>query len=107
MTSLPSQVRAELHVPIKKKVGTYRHIVADFSAQAVINTYLTKAFPEDPIVGEEDAKDLRGEAGRALREKVVSLTNGVLSPEEQLTEEQVGQIKTGSLSRCSITQILH
>ncbi|KAI9322705.1 3',5'-bisphosphate nucleotidase [Dichotomocladium elegans] len=63
--------------------------VADFSAQAIINTYLHKAFPEDPIIGEEDSKDLRGDVGKVLREKVHALTNGVLSDNEQLSEEEI------------------
>ncbi|KAI9306826.1 3',5'-bisphosphate nucleotidase [Cunninghamella echinulata] len=63
--------------------------VADFSAQAIVNTYLEKAFPEDPIVGEEDSKDLRGEEGKILREKVFSLTNGILNDNEKLTEDQI------------------
>ena len=62
--------------------------MADFSAQAIINTYLNKAFPNDPIIGEEDSKDLRGDAGKVLREKVYSLTNGVLNDDEKLSEEQ-------------------
>jgi 3'(2'), 5'-bisphosphate nucleotidase len=33
--------------------------VADYASQAVINTVLSHAFPDDPIVGEEDASDLR------------------------------------------------
>ncbi|ORX47060.1 3',5'-bisphosphate nucleotidase [Hesseltinella vesiculosa] len=63
--------------------------VADFSAQAIVNTYLTQSFPEDPIVGEEDSKDLRGDVGKILREKVFSLTNGVLDAQEKLTEDQI------------------
>ncbi|KAG0165975.1 hypothetical protein DFQ28_008043 [Apophysomyces sp. BC1034] len=63
--------------------------VADFSAQAIVNTYLYKHFPNDPIVGEEDSKDLRGDAGKILREKVHSLTNGVLNAEEKLSEEEI------------------
>ncbi|KAG2218951.1 hypothetical protein INT45_004643 [Circinella minor] len=63
--------------------------VADFSAQAIINTYLHKAFPNDPIIGEEDSKDLRGDEGKVLREKVHSLTNGVLDDSEKLSEEQI------------------
>ncbi|KAI8381033.1 3',5'-bisphosphate nucleotidase [Radiomyces spectabilis] len=63
--------------------------VADFSAQAIVNTYLEKAFPQDPIVGEEDSKDLRGDSGKVLREKVHSLTNGVLSADEQLSEDAI------------------
>jgi 3'-phosphoadenosine 5'-phosphosulfate (PAPS) 3'-phosphatase len=58
----------------KKKVG-------DFSAQAVINTILSQAFPEDPIVGEEDATDLRApnEASRALCARVVELADDILA----------------------------
>ncbi|KAI8097700.1 3',5'-bisphosphate nucleotidase [Halteromyces radiatus] len=65
--------------------------VADFSAQAIVNTYLQKAFPQDPIIGEEDSKDLRGEEGRILREKVHALTNGVLQDNEKLSEDQILQ----------------
>ncbi|KAI9461539.1 3',5'-bisphosphate nucleotidase [Russula earlei] len=75
--------------------------VADYSAQAVINTILSNAFPNDPIVGEEDASDLRrrprqGGGGRAapnaenetndddddgalLRARVVQLADDVLA----------------------------
>ena len=66
--------------------------VADFSAQAIVNTYLKHDFPADPIVGEEDSKDLQGEQGKVLREKVYSLTNGVLSGDEKLSEQQVRRI---------------
>jgi len=56
--------------------------VADYSAQAVINTILSQAFPDDPIVGEEDAADLRApndETSLALRARVVELADGVLA----------------------------
>ncbi|KAJ2493803.1 3'(2'),5'-bisphosphate nucleotidase [Coemansia sp. RSA 2050] len=49
--------------------------VADFGAQAVVNHILERHFPDDPVVGEEDSKDLQGEAGRVLREKVTELVN--------------------------------
>lgn len=65
-------------------------LVGDFSAQAVINTILHKSFPEDPIVGEEDSKDLRGEEGRQMREKVLELANSGL--DQALTEELVRSI---------------
>ncbi|GES81912.1 3(2),5-bisphosphate nucleotidase HAL2 [Rhizophagus clarus] len=35
--------------------------IADYSAQAVVNTILYNSFPNDPIVGEEDSGDLRDE----------------------------------------------
>ncbi|CAG8715628.1 336_t:CDS:2 [Funneliformis caledonium] len=52
--------------------------VADFSAQAVVNTILYHSFPNDPIIGEEDTKDLRVESGKELRAKIHSLTNSIL-----------------------------
>lgn len=76
-------------------------VVADFSAQAIVNTYLKDHFPEDPIVGEEDSKDLQGDEGKTLREKVFSLTNGVLSDSEKLSEQQVswcGKASQGTVS---------
>ena len=60
--------------------------VADFSAQAVVNTILMREFPNDPIVGEEDSKDLRAPEGATLREKVIELANSVL-PTPRTAEE--------------------
>lgn len=56
--------------------------MADYSAQAVINTILSQAFPDDPIVGEEDATDLRkpnNEASQALCARVVQLADDILA----------------------------
>ena len=39
----------------------FRNAVADYAAQAVVNAVLADAFPNDPIVGEEDSADLRKE----------------------------------------------
>jgi len=44
--------------------------VADFASQAVVCQRLERAFPADPIVGEEDAHELRGNEP-ALRDSVV------------------------------------
>ncbi|KAF9074587.1 hypothetical protein BDP27DRAFT_1214106 [Rhodocollybia butyracea] len=52
--------------------------VGDYSAQAVISSMLHCAFPEDPIVGEEDAAELRAEAGATLRGRIVELANEAL-----------------------------
>ncbi|KAI1782110.1 hypothetical protein LXA43DRAFT_1187876 [Ganoderma leucocontextum] len=38
--------------------------VGDCFAQAVVNTILDRTFPDDPIVDEEDAADLRAESGK-------------------------------------------
>lgn len=85
----------------KKKVG-------DFSAQAVINTILSQAFPEDPIVGEEDATDLRvpNEASQALCARVVELADDILaqpprpaashpSPSSSPDSSDIGNIEEG------------
>ncbi|KAI9457230.1 3',5'-bisphosphate nucleotidase [Lactarius psammicola] len=55
--------------------------VADFAAQAVINTVLSHAFPDDAIVGEEDSADLRAATPEsdALRTRVVELADDVLA----------------------------
>ncbi|ELU38743.1 3',5'-bisphosphate nucleotidase [Rhizoctonia solani AG-1 IA] len=67
--------------------------VGDIGAQAVVNTILSKAFPDDPIVGEEDAGDLRDntDKARSLRERVIQLANGTLSPPPTLEELKTGQ----------------
>ncbi|KAE9401232.1 carbohydrate phosphatase [Gymnopus androsaceus JB14] len=45
--------------------------VGDYSAQAVISSMIHHAFPADPIVGEEDAADLRAETGAVLRSRIL------------------------------------
>lgn len=62
--------------------------VGDFSAQAVINTIITHAFPQDKIVGEEDAADMRQESGLALRNRIVELTNETLTAPLQPDEQE-------------------
>lgn len=88
-TSLPSLVKLSISERVALLDLIKNFIVADFSAQAIVNTCLEKYFPADPIVGEEDSKDLQGDVGKPLREKVLSLTNGVLSDNEKLSEQQV------------------
>ncbi|KAH8105309.1 3(2),5-bisphosphate nucleotidase HAL2 [Cristinia sonorae] len=68
--------------------------VGDFSAQAVINTILSRAFPSDPIVGEEDAADLRGNA--ALRARIVELANKALAGDVQDGEKKEWGLGPGS-----------
>ena len=46
--------------------------VADFASQAVICKALAEAFPDDPIVGEEDAQELREPGNATLLDSVVS-----------------------------------
>jgi len=46
--------------------------IADYGAQAVVLEHLAKAFPEDPVVAEEDAAELKSEAQAAMRQRVVA-----------------------------------
>lgn len=55
--------------------------VGDYSAQAVISIILQHAFPDDPIVGEEDAAELRAESGEGMRNRIVELANEALTGE--------------------------
>lgn len=61
--------------------------VGDYSAQAVVNTILGHAFPDDRIVGEEDAADLRVESGLTLRNRIAELANETLTAPLQPGEE--------------------
>ncbi len=44
--------------------------VADFASQALVCRALQDAFPDDPVIGEEDAAALRGEQGAGFRARV-------------------------------------
>jgi 3'(2'), 5'-bisphosphate nucleotidase len=46
--------------------------VADFGAQAVVTSILRETFPDIPMVGEEDAAELRDPANSELKDKVVA-----------------------------------
>ncbi|PKI82509.1 3'(2'),5'-bisphosphate nucleotidase [Malassezia vespertilionis] len=58
--------------------------IGDYSAQAAVNYVLSRAFPQDGIVGEETADDLRTMEGVELRAKVTSLVNEALQKHEQV-----------------------
>ncbi|KAH7927500.1 3(2),5-bisphosphate nucleotidase HAL2 [Leucogyrophana mollusca] len=58
--------------------------VGDYAAQAVVNIILKRAFPDDPIVGEEDADDLKKDP--ALTKRVVELANEALQADLGLGE---------------------
>jgi 3'(2'), 5'-bisphosphate nucleotidase len=46
--------------------------VADFAVQALVAHRLAEAFPDDPLVAEEDTAALRGSAGRTTLESVLA-----------------------------------
>jgi 3'(2'), 5'-bisphosphate nucleotidase len=51
--------------------------VADFGAQALICEHLQAAFPDDPIVGEEDTALLHRDENRELRDMVIRRVNAI------------------------------
>jgi HAL2 family 3'(2'),5'-bisphosphate nucleotidase len=51
--------------------------VADFASQAVVCATLERALPGDPVVGEEDAGELRSAAQERLRSEVVAQVDSV------------------------------
>lgn len=60
--------------------------VADFASQALICRTLQLAFPDDPVIGEEGAAELRAADGADFLQRVVAECNGVGVP---ATSEQV------------------
>lgn len=76
--------------------------VADYSAQAVVNSIIATYFPSDQIVGEEDANHLRSE-GKDLVQRIVSLVNSGLdsnrTQEEVLDDIDRGDSAGGSKGR--------
>jgi 3'(2'), 5'-bisphosphate nucleotidase len=51
--------------------------VADFGSQALIISHVLQAFPNEPIVGEEEASELRREDQVSLKETVMRLVNEI------------------------------
>jgi 3'(2'), 5'-bisphosphate nucleotidase len=60
--------------------------VADFGAQAVVSAHLMAAFPNLPLVGEEDSKLLRRKDNATLKQAVMKYAQGI-SP--HLSDSQV------------------
>jgi 3'(2'), 5'-bisphosphate nucleotidase len=50
--------------------------IADYGSQAIVNAVLLSVFPKDPVVGEEDADELR--TNPELRAKVWNLVSSTL-----------------------------
>lgn len=52
--------------------------VADFGAQAVILKALSEAFPDDPVVAEEDSAELKADNGKVLREHILKHVSQII-----------------------------
>ncbi|GAB4294669.1 MAG: 3'(2'),5'-bisphosphate nucleotidase [Oscillatoriaceae cyanobacterium] len=82
---LTEQVRRDIPEAIEKKDKS-PVTVADYGSQAIICKALGEAFPTDPIVGEEDAAQLRQPEMSPTLDKVTSYIQAIIS---DATPEQV------------------
>lgn len=53
-----------------------------------MSTLLAKHFPEDPLIGEEDANDLRTPEQASVKSKIIELANGALSQSTGTPDDQ-------------------
>lgn len=71
------RVRADMVNPDALEKGDRSPVtIADFGAQAIICKFLTEAFPDDPIVGEEDTSDLQKPGNAATLVKISDYVQG-------------------------------
>ncbi|WP_022834849.1 3'(2'),5'-bisphosphate nucleotidase [Salisaeta longa] len=70
--TLCQTVQASIAGSVLEKDDRTPVTVADFGSQAVICKALRDAFPNDPIIAEEDSSALQTEANRSVREQVVA-----------------------------------
>lgn len=69
-------VRSEaINVDTLKKGDKSPVTIADFGSQAVVCKHIVAAFPNDPIVGEEDASDLRRAENAQILDQVTHYVN--------------------------------
>ena len=83
---LCNQVRQEIVPEAMEKDDRSPVTVADFGSQAVICRAIRAAFPDDPIVGEEDSADLRAPEQADRLQQVTHYVQGVVP---DATPEQV------------------
>jgi 3'(2'), 5'-bisphosphate nucleotidase len=69
-SSLVQQVQSELVSEVLTKDDRSPVTVADFASQALVGYLLAKAYPDDPLVAEEEAGSLGGPAGQETLEQV-------------------------------------
>lgn len=98
--ALCTQVRADMvNLDALEKGDKSPVTVADFGAQALVCQHIKAAFPDDPIVGEEDSGDLR-EPGNA--EQLAQVKRYVQQVHPNATDDDVcGWIDDGNASVAS------
>lgn len=74
--TLVQQVQAELVTPALIKGDKSPVTVADFAAQALVGGLLENAYPDDPLVGEEDASVLLAPAQSEMLAQITGFVRG-------------------------------
>ncbi len=69
---LCQSVRADLGDEVLQKEDRTPVTVADFGSQALICRALQDAFPDDPVIGEEDSSALRSDANADVRDQLLA-----------------------------------
>ena len=64
-------VRAGMRPDVMDKKDKSPVTVADFGSQAVICRALAQAFPDDPVIAEEDSKELKEPQNAAILDQVL------------------------------------
>jgi 3'(2'), 5'-bisphosphate nucleotidase len=64
-------VRSEISPDVLAKRDKSPVTVADFGSQALICRELAQAFPDDPVIAEEDSAELKGSQGALILDQVV------------------------------------
>ena len=85
-SQLVKQVQAEMVSPALTKDDRSPVTVADFASQALVGWALIETFPDQPLVGEEDASELRQPAGKLTLEQITQFVSRFIS---QSTPEKV------------------
>ena len=69
--ALCQSVRSDVDDNVLEKDDRTPVTVADFGSQALICQALQDAFPEDPVIGEEDSSALRSDENAAVRDRLL------------------------------------
>lgn len=85
-SQLVKQVQAEMVSPALTKDDLSPVTVADFASQALVGWALKETFPDQPLVGEEDASELRQTSGKLTLEQITQFVSQFIP---QATQENV------------------
>jgi 3'(2'), 5'-bisphosphate nucleotidase len=92
-------VGAEVSTEVLAKKDKSPVTVADYGSQALICRALAEAFPEDPVVAEEDSAELRQAENAAIRDQVVRHVRAVRAEAEGRMSVVGGDLDAGEVCR--------